>query len=196
MPFQFKFNKISMQQIQAEVKMRTAALPTLKSKESALRSEVIKTRRKLIVLDEQLHEALDKYENMAALWPEFDFNLVKVKQLKLEHRKISGVDCPRFEGFEFEPVEIFLYSRPAWFAEGIEIAKELLELKARITNERRNMERIEYARKRTTQKVNLYEKVQIPAYNEAILKIKRYLEDEENLGKSAQKMLKKRKEIA
>jgi V/A-type H+-transporting ATPase subunit D len=47
-------------------------------------------------------------------------------------------------------------------------------------------------RKKTTQKVNLYEKVQIPAFEDAILKIKRYLEDEENLSKASQKILKSR----
>jgi len=38
--------------------------------------------------------------------------------------------------------------------------------------------------------VNLYEKVQIPEYKEAIRKIKRFLEDDENLSKSSQKILK------
>jgi V/A-type H+-transporting ATPase subunit D len=54
------------------------------------------------------------------------------------------------------------------------------------------MERLEFARKKTTQKVNLYEKVQIPGYEDAIRKIERYLEDEENLAKAAQKIVKKR----
>jgi len=51
---------------------------------------------------------------------------------------------------------------------------------------------LEYARKKTTQKVNLFEKVQIPGYQDAILKIKRYMEDEENLSKSSQKIVKTR----
>jgi V/A-type H+/Na+-transporting ATPase subunit D len=51
---------------------------------------------------------------------------------------------------------------------------------------------LDFARKKTTQKVNLYEKVQIPGYHDAILKIKRFLEDEENLSKSAQKIVKNR----
>jgi len=55
---------------------------------------------------------------------------------------------------------------------------------------------LEYARKKTTQKVNLYEKVQIPEYRESILRIKRFLEDEENLAKSSQKILKARMALA
>lgn len=38
--------------------------------------------------------------------------------------------------------------------------------------------------------MNLFEKVQIPGYQEAIRKIKRFMEDEENLSKSSQKILK------
>ena len=51
---------------------------------------------------------------------------------------------------------------------------------------------LEYQRKKTTQKVNLYEKVQIPGYKEAIRKIKRYMEDEENLSKASSKIVKSR----
>ena len=58
----------------------------------------------------------------------------------------------------------------------------------------RRMEGLDHARKKTTQKVNLYEKVQIPGYEAAILKIRRFLEDEENLSKSAQKIVKSKHE--
>jgi V/A-type H+-transporting ATPase subunit D len=41
--------------------------------------------------------------------------------------------------------------------------------------------------------VNLFEKVQIPGYQDAIRKIKRFMEDEENLNKSSQKIVKAKK---
>ena len=53
---------------------------------------------------------------------------------------------------------------------------------------------LEYARKKTTQKVNLFEKVQIPGYEDAVRKIKRFMEDEENLSKSSQKIVKSRQQ--
>ena len=47
--------------------------------------------------------------------------------------------------------------------------------------------------------LNLFEKVQIPGYQDALRKIKRFMEDEENLSKSSQKIMKshqeKRKEV-
>ena len=63
------------------------------------------------------------------------------------------------------------------------VLSEIFEEKRRI---------LEFNRKKTTQKVNLYEKVQIPGYQEAIRKIKRYMEDEENLSKASSKIVKGR----
>ena len=59
---------------------------------------------------------------------------------------------------------------------------------------RRKVELLDYARKKTTQKVNLFEKVQIPGFQDAIRKIKRFMEDEENLSKSSQKIVKSKRE--
>ena len=53
---------------------------------------------------------------------------------------------------------------------------------------------MDHASKKTTQKVNLFEKVQIPGFEDAIRKIKRFMEDEENLSKAAQKIVKARQE--
>jgi len=76
--------------------------------------------------------------------------------------------------------------------QGIELARQIAALNVRKQVAARKMEILEYARKKTTQKVNLYEKVQIPEFREALLKIKRFLEDEDNLAKSSQKILKAR----
>ena len=76
---------------------------------------------------------------------------------------------------------------------GINILQQVIALDIRIRVKSQQIELVNVARKKTTQKVNLYEKVQIPAYEDAILKIKRFLEDKENISKAAQKIVKKRK---
>lgn len=76
---------------------------------------------------------------------------------------------------------------------GIQHVKEVVRIALEREFYMRKMELLDRARKKTTQKVNLYEKVQIPGFQEAIRKIKRFLEDEENLSKSAQKIVKTRK---
>jgi V/A-type H+-transporting ATPase subunit D len=70
----------------------------------------------------------------------------------------------------------------------------LLRLRLERDYQLRAAQLLDHARRKTTQKVNLYEKVQIPGYEDAIRKIKRFLEDEDNLAKAAQKLVKKRLE--
>ena len=75
------------------------------------------------------------------------------------------------------------------FADGFEEISRL-GIEAEVYKEKSRI--LEFQRKKTTQKVNLYEKVQIPGYKEAIRKIKRYMEDEENLSKASSKIVKSR----
>ena len=56
------------------------------------------------------------------------------------------------------------------------------------------LELLEHARKKTTQKVNLFEKVQIPGYKDAIRKVKRFMEDEESLYKYSQNIMREKQE--
>ena len=75
-------------------------------------------------------------------------------------------------------------------ADGVQILKNLAQLGIESEVYVEVSRVLDYQRKKTTQKVNLYEKVQIPGYNEAIRKIKRYMEDAENLDKASQKIVK------
>jgi V/A-type H+-transporting ATPase subunit D len=103
------------------------------------------------------------------------------------------VKIPQFEGLSFEMERFSLFGRPSWLLSGVEILKGIAELRVKHKIVKEELDILEYARKKTTQKVNLYEKVQVPAFEEAIQKIKRFLEDEENLAKSSQKILKAKK---
>ena len=98
------------------------------------------------------------------------------------------------DGIDFTIKKYSVFNQPIWFAEGISIIKSLAEIAIEREFFLRKMLLLDYVRKKTTQKVNLYEKVQIPGYQDAIRKIKRFMEDEENLSKSAQKIVKKRQQ--
>ena len=71
--------------------------------------------------------------------------------------------------------------------------KQLIEKQAAIETQQAQVAILETERRKTTQKLNLYEKVQIPQHEEAITKIKRYLEDEDSLSKAAQKLIKQKR---
>lgn len=189
MAIKFQYNKTSLQQQQKQLKMRERTLPTIKSKESALRLEVKKARREIDALNEQLEQGIQGYQDMVALWDEFDPTLVSVTDVQLSTKKIAGVVVPVLDNIDYEVKPFSLFSRPSWFAQGVELLKALATLGIEAEFLNLKLEYLEYARRKTTQKVNLFEKVQIPGYKDAILKIKRYLEDEESLSKASQKIM-------
>ncbi|MFR9619990.1 MAG: V-type ATP synthase subunit D [Rikenellaceae bacterium] len=196
MAIKFQYNKTSLGDLDKQLKMRRKALPTIKSKESALRSEVKRAKTTAQEYRERLDSLVAKYDYMVSLWGEFDAELVRIKDVDLTIQKIAGVRSPLLERVIFEEVEYDLFSSPIWFQSGVEVLKELAELSIEFEIYNHKMELLDYARRKTTQKVNLYEKVQIPGYEDAIRKIKRFMEDEENLSKSAQKIVKTKQQAA
>ena len=111
-------------------------------------------------------------------------------------RKIAGVRTPVLQEVLFEERPYDLFSSPVWYADGVALLKRMARLGIEYEVFSRRMELLDFARRKTTQKVNLYEKVQIPGYEDAIRKIKRFMEDEENLSKSAQKIVKTKQQSA
>lgn len=190
MAIKFQYNKTSLGELGKQLKMRQKALPTIKSKESALRSEVKKAKDTAGEYRRRLDALMAEYDYMAALWGEFDVDLLRVSDVGLATQKIAGVRIPVLEEVFFEERPYDLFSSPVWFADGVDLLKRLARLGIEYEVYSRRMELLDFARRKTTQKVNLYEKVQIPGYEDAIRKIKRFMEDEENLSKSAQKIVK------
>lgn len=192
MNLKFQYNKISEMQLGKQLDIRQKALPILKNKESALRVEVKRAKDTAHEMDMKIKTRTEELDVFMKLWVEFDPSLLKIKHVEIRTRKIAGVKTPQLEGIEYEAVPYNLFKAPSWFPEGIVMLQELSRLQIEREFFVRKMQILEQVRKKTTQKVNLYEKVQIPAFEEAILKIKRYLEDEENLSKAGQKILKTR----
>jgi V/A-type H+-transporting ATPase subunit D len=131
---------------------------------------------------------------MMALWSEFDPTLVSVKDVELKVRKIAGVRVPLLEDIEFDIPPYSLFNAPKWYADGISILMRLARTGIERDFTNMKLELLEVARKKTTQRVNLFEKVQIPGYQDAIRKIKRFMEDEESLSKSSQKIMRAQQE--
>ncbi len=198
MAIKFQYNKTSLQQLEKQLKMRERTLPIIKNKESALRMEVKKCKTEAAALERDLQSRVQAYEAMFALWNEFDPTIVGVKDVQLGVKKIAGVRVPVLESVELSVRPFSLFNSPKWYYDGIALLRDLAKTAIEREFVLAKLGLLEHTRKKTTQKVNLFEKVQIPGYQDALRKIKRFMEDEENLSKSSQKILKtiqeKRKE--
>jgi V/A-type H+/Na+-transporting ATPase subunit D len=191
MAIKIQYNKTAIQQYQKQLSIREKALPTLKNKETALRVEVKRIGDSLMQMKEMLDKIYIDSAEMDRFWVEFP-DVVSIENTEMKIRNIAGVKIPILKNITFSISPYSLFQQPAWVPAGIEKLKEIIGLKVAITTVQKQFELLNYARKKTTQKVNLYEKVQIPEYQNAIRKTKRFLEDKENLEKSAQKIVKER----
>lgn len=190
MAIKYQFNKTSLQQLEKNLKMRKRTLPIIKSKETALRLEVKKCKEEADALEKKLLSQIAGYERMYALWGEFDTSLVSLGDVRLGEKKIAGVRVPVLLNIELTVRPFGLFSAPKWYFDGIRLLQGLAKTAVEREFVAAKLALLDHARKKTTQKVNLFEKVQIPGFEEAIRKIKRFMEDEENLSKSSQKILK------
>lgn len=191
MALKFQYNKTALQNLRRQLSIREKALPTLKSKEAALRLEVRRITAEIESIEEEFNILLKDSSSYNEYWNDFP-KIVRVSHIDSYIKNIAGVKVPILESIDYKIEDISLFNMSSWIKLGIDVFKKLvtLEIKKEITEKRLNA--LAYARKKTTQKVNLYEKVQIPEYGSAIIKIKRYMEDEENLSKSSQKIVKER----
>lgn len=194
MAITFQYNKTSLQGLEKNLKMRVRTLPTLKNKESALRVEVKRAKDDIVRLEQDVEQRIAAYDQMLALWGEFDTTLLHVDDVKMSVKKIAGVRVPVLDEVLYTTRPFSIFNAPKWYADGLTQLKELAQVGIEREFSAQKVQLLEYARKKTTQKVNLFEKVQIPGYEDAIRKIKRFMEDEENLSKSSQKIVKSKRE--
>ena len=191
MALKFQYNKTALQNLRRQLSIREKALPTLKSKEAALRLEVRKITAEIDLLKEEYQMIVKENQNYNGFWREFP-QIVKIRNIISEQKNIAGVRVAILKNIDFALEQISLFNMPSWIRLAINMFERLMTIQIRIEMTEARLNALAYARKKTTQKVNLYEKVQIPEYRMAIIKIKRYMEDEDNLSKSSQKIVKER----
>lgn len=191
MALKIQFNKTYLHELNKGLKIRLLALPILKAKEAALRIEVKRATDLARQIQKDIQDAQDLIKPFLKLWAEFP-QYLRIQKAHLSVRKIAGIKTPVLDHIDFHETPHSYVLTQAWIPRGLDILKNLVKLHIERDVAVKKSKILERARKKTTQKVNLYEKVQIPEYQEGIRKIKRYLEDDENLSKSSQKILKSR----
>lgn len=191
MALKYQYNKNALQDLKRQLSIRQNALPILKRKETALRHELRVIQKELDGLKEKLKSAKALGEGFGRFWVEFP-DVLRVDSLNIVKKNIVGIKIPHLQEINFKISDISWFNHQAWLPAGVEALQEVIGIQLRINIAEKQIEALHVARKKTTQKVNLYEKVQIPAYEEAIRRIKRFLEDKDNITKAGQKIVKKK----
>ena len=166
--------QLKKQQLQGEIAAIVAKAEETAGRESALRREVGRWVG-LLATDEALVDGL-----------------VTVKGVHTGTANIAGVAIPTFESVETDVRETDPWSTPAWVDAASEAAVKILSLQSEraVYEEQRRLVAEEL--QRTSQRVNLFEKVKIPGCKEAIRVIKIALGDEQTAAVTRGKIAKSR----
>jgi V/A-type H+-transporting ATPase subunit D len=191
----FAYNKSTIQLFHRQLRMREKALPVLMGKEAALRKAVKEFEQKRDEAFESQKRLMQKLEEHDALWMEMPA-LLQVEHIERGIINVAGIQLESIQDVHFRMLGMAYLPMQIWLQAGIEQLKVLVRSTIELDFLNEQCIQLQQARRKTTQKVNLYEKVQIPYYEESIRKIKRFLEDKENIATAAKKIAKARREQA
>jgi len=166
--------QLKKQQLQGEIAAIVAKAEDAAAREGALRGEI------------------DRWVGLLATDESFVDGLVKVKKVNKGTANIAGVAIPTFESVETDMKEVDPWASPAWVDAAAAAAEKILTLQAEraVYDEQRRLVADEL--QRTSQRVNLFEKVKIPECREAIRVIKIALGDEQTAAVARGKIAKSR----
>ena len=170
-------------------------LPMLQLKKQQLQSEIagISAKADAVSAKERaIRAGLDGWVGLFATDEALLKGLVSVKHVNTGFANIAGVTIPTFLSIETDVKEVDLWATPAWVDAAVETTTQILSLQCEraIYEEQRRLVALEL--QQTSQRVNLFEKVKIPACKDAIRVIKIAIGDEQAAAVISGKIAKSR----
>ena len=170
-------------------------LPMLQLKKQQLQGEIagIVAKAEAVSAKEQaVRKSLDAWVGLFATGEELLGGLVTVKEVKTSSANIAGVEIPVFDGIDTEVKPIDLWATPAWTDDAVAAWTSILSLQSERVVLEEQKRRIAEELRTTSQRVNLFEKVKIPACRENIRVIKIAIGDEQTAAVTRGKIAKSR----
>lgn len=178
-------NKTTLKQQRDQLKTFKKFLPSLDLKRQQLlaalkvaRNELAETEFRDRELEEKVAETYSLLGSSTARTRNLA-SLIKVKSVTIGEQNLVGTRLPVAESVEFEMAQYSRMVMPFWVDLMIANLKEMAELNVLLQVRRERVKRLDYAARRITQRVNLFEKVLIPQAEQNIRKIVIFLSDQE-----------------
>ena len=170
-------------------------LPLLVLKKQQLQGEIAGISAKAeetTAKERAVREALNGWVGLFATDESLLAGLVKVREVRTGTANIAGVAIPTFESVETDVRPVDPWATPAWVDSAVEATTQVLSLQCEraIFEEQRRL--VQEELQKTSQRVNLFEKVKIPECREAIRKIKIAIGDEQTAAVTRGKIAKGR----
>jgi len=172
-------------------------LPTLELKKQQLQREVRRAEtalRRCVARERELLDGLRPWAGLLTTLADLD-EYVRVEGVDLEMVNVAGVNVPVLAGVRAPTPAIDYFATPAWLDDAVAVLGELVRLRAEARVLERQRDLLGEELRLTSQRVNLFEKVMIPAAREAIRVIRIALAEEQTAAVGRAKIAKAQKEL-
>ncbi len=190
-----KLNKNSLREQKQALGLYQEFLPTLELRKQQLQTEVRALRKVVEEKQRAITARLDAAEAWAPLLAsdlERIRPLVQVERVVTRRGNVAGVKVPVFEKVDFRTVQYSLAATDPILDDELDFWFETISLREEITVLEQQLDLLDHELTKTTQRINLYEKVLIPQTKENIRKIKVYLGDQQTAAVCRAKLAKEK----
>ncbi len=190
-----KLNKNALRDQKQSLALYEEFLPTLELRKQQLQTEVRNLRKAL----SEKREEMDSHFEAAKPWAALIESslpavqpLVKIKEVVSGKGNVAGVKVPVFKKVEFEPVKYSLTATEPYIDDAVGFWKAAVALREELQLMEIQLDLLNRELRKTTQRINLYEKVLIPQAKENIRRIKVYLGDQQTAAVCRAKIAKEK----
>ena len=175
-------NKTSLKRERDQLNLYEKYLPSLDLKRQQFLFEIRQAREALNQTEKAVAALVADAEEWLPLLANMEIDvsgLVKVDAVELDEENLLGVRIPTLKDIAMHVAEYSMLAKPHWVDTLVDTIKEMIQLPIRLQVEEQRLDLLNRALRTITQRVNLFEKVLIPATQKNIRKIQVFLGDTE-----------------
>ncbi len=178
-------NKSTLNHENQRLKSFRQFVPALDLKRKQILAARMTSRRALAEFEQQMQQVDTGVARQLPMLAGSQLDLGSLVQLRRVHQRtdnLVGIELPVVEQIEIDSRQYSRLALPPWVDILAARLQQMLELKVRHQVEQVRLERLEAALQKTTQRLNLFDKVLIPRTEANIRRIRIALSDAERAG--------------
>jgi V/A-type H+/Na+-transporting ATPase subunit D len=194
-----RLNKVSLREQKQKAAMYERFLPALEARKQQLVMQLAIVRRNIHDHRDIMLKALAEIRSWASLYWEMDEILkffLSVKEVRFTPRNVAGLKIRNFEEIVFDDPGHSLFRMPHSFDTVLQKTREEISLREHLKLLEEQEHILMEGLRKTSQRINLYEKRLIPQCRESIQKMSVYLQDQQAAAVGVAKVAKRLSEEA
>lgn len=178
-------NKSTLNHENQRLKSFRQFVPALDLKRKQILAARMQSRRTIEQLSYESSNIESQVAQQLPMWAHTRLDLGALIRIAKVHQRVDnlvGIELPKVDSIELDRTQYSRIAMPQWIDSAVDLIGQMLELKIRLQVEQVGLERLDAALQKTTQRLNLFDKVLIPRAESNIRRIRIALSDAERSG--------------